>query len=37
LTCPICAQTDSFEAKGTIGVQMADDVAHPEFQFGYAA
>jgi len=37
LTCPICAQTNSFEPKGTIGGHMADNVARPEFQFGYAA
>jgi predicted nucleic-acid-binding Zn-ribbon protein len=37
LTCPICAQTNSFKPKGTIGGYMADNVARPEFQFGYAA
>ena len=37
LVCPICGQTNSFEPKGTIGGQMADDVARLEFQFGYAA
>src|SRR5215212_11026031 len=37
LTCPVCAQTNSFEPKGTIGGSMADDVRRPEFQFGYAA
>lgn len=37
LTCPICTRTNSFEPKGTIGGQMADDAARPEYQFGYAA
>lgn len=37
LSCPICGQTNSFEPVGTIGGSMADDVARPEFQFGYAA
>ncbi len=37
LTCPVCAATNTFEPKGTIGGHMADDATRPEFQFGYAA